>query len=101
MRTKTTTRRAMTTTSSATTTKKRTRKGKTRTRRAGTSDLAAKAAALDAGVRSRVSALAAYGGGVDSASPATPASRVLGDRVLCVTADSPSYPDRHRDLAIG
>jgi uncharacterized protein len=25
---------------------------------------------------------------------------VLGDRALCVTADSPSYPSRHRELAV-
>src|SRR4029434_8196107 len=32
---------------------------------------------------------------------AVPAARVLADRSICITADSPSYPDRHRDLAIG
>ena len=31
----------------------------------------------------------------------SPPTRVLGERALCVTADSPSYPDHHRDLAIG
>ena len=45
--------------------------------------------------------LVAYSGGVDSAFLAVTATRVLGDRALCVTADSPSYPDHHRDLAIG
>ena len=47
------------------------------------------------------SVLVAYSGGVDSAFLAVTATRVLGERALCVTADSPSYPDRHRDLAIG
>lgn len=45
--------------------------------------------------------LVAYSGGVDSAFLGITAKRVLGDRAICVTADSPSYPDRHRDLAIG
>ena len=43
------------------------------------------------------SVLVAYSGGVDSAFLAITAARVLGPRALCVTADSPSYPDRHRD----
>src|SRR5437870_49825 len=44
--------------------------------------------------------IVAYSGGVDSAYLAYVASRTLGDRALAVTADSPSYPDRHRRLAI-
>ena len=47
------------------------------------------------------SVLVAYSGGVDSAFLGITASRILGDRALCITADSPSYPDHHRDLAIG
>mgnify|MGYP003694733219 CR=1 FL=1 len=47
------------------------------------------------------SVLVAYSGGVDSAYLAVTAPGMLGDRALCVTADSPSYPDHHRDLAIG
>ena len=43
----------------------------------------------------------AYSGGVDSAFLGVTATRLLGQQALCVTADSPSYPDRHRDLAIG
>jgi uncharacterized protein len=43
--------------------------------------------------------IVAYSGGVDSAYLAWAATRVLGSRALCVTADSPSYPDRHRLLA--
>ena len=43
--------------------------------------------------------IVAYSGGVDSAYLAWAATRVLGRRALCITADSPSYPDRHRTLA--
>ena len=46
------------------------------------------------------SVVVAYSGGVDSAYLAYVASRTLGDRALAVTADSPSYPERHRALAI-
>ena len=37
---------------------------------------------------------------MDSAYLAWAATRVLGPRAHCVTADSPSYPDRHRQLAL-
>ena len=46
------------------------------------------------------SLIVAYSGGVDSAYLAHLATDVLGPRALCVTADSPSYPDRHRQLAL-
>ncbi len=46
------------------------------------------------------SVVVAYSGGVDSAYLACIANRTLGDRALAVTADSPSYPARHRQLAI-
>jgi uncharacterized protein len=46
------------------------------------------------------SVIVAYSGGVDSAYLACVASRTLGDRALAITADSPSYPERHRRLAI-
>src|SRR2546423_13297077 len=46
------------------------------------------------------SVVVAYSGGVDSAYLAYVASRTLGDNALAVTADSPSYPERHRRLAI-
>jgi pyridinium-3,5-biscarboxylic acid mononucleotide sulfurtransferase len=46
------------------------------------------------------SVIVAYSGGVDSAYLAYAASRTLGDRALAITADSPSYPERHRRLAI-
>jgi uncharacterized protein len=46
------------------------------------------------------SVVVAYSGGVDSAYLAWVASRALGARALAVTADSPSYPERHRRLAL-
>jgi uncharacterized protein len=61
----------------------------------------AKAAALEARLAALGSVVVAYSGGVDSAFLAVTAARVLGSRSICITADSPSYPDRHRDLAIG
>ena len=64
-------------------------------------DLASKAAALESRLASLGSVLVAYSGGVDSAFLGVTAARVLGERAICITADSPSYPDRHRDLAIG
>ncbi len=45
------------------------------------------------------SVLVAFSGGVDSAYLAVTAAQVLGDRALAVTAESPSYPDAHRQLA--
>jgi len=46
------------------------------------------------------SAVVAFSGGVDSAYLAWAATEVLGAAALCVTADSPSYPDHHRQLAL-
>ena len=46
------------------------------------------------------SVLVAFSGGTDSAYLAWVATDVLGQRALCVTADSPSYPSRHRELAL-
>lgn len=45
------------------------------------------------------SVIVAFSGGVDSAYLAYVATHVLGPHALCVTADSPSYPDSHRQLA--
>src|SRR5688572_8910057 len=45
------------------------------------------------------SVIVAFSGGVDSAYLAWAATRVLGPRAICITADSPSYPDHHRQLA--
>jgi uncharacterized protein len=47
------------------------------------------------------SVIVAFSGGVDSAFLAWAATDVLGaERALCITAESPSYPDRHRQLAL-
>jgi uncharacterized protein len=46
------------------------------------------------------SVIVAFSGGVDSAYLAWVATQVLGSSALCVTADSPSYPDHHRQLAL-
>ncbi|CAN5399019.1 ATP-dependent sacrificial sulfur transferase LarE [soil metagenome] len=62
--------------------------------------LHAKEAALHDSLAARSSLIVAYSGGVDSAYLAYAATHVLGARALCVTADSPSYPDRHRELAL-
>src|SRR6516162_613379 len=64
------------------------------------SEPAAKERALSAALASLDSVIVAYSGGVDSAYLAYVASRTLGDRAVAVTADSPSYPERHRALAI-
>ena len=46
------------------------------------------------------SVIVAFSGGVDSAYLAWAATQVLGPAALCVTAESPSYPDHHRQLAL-
>jgi uncharacterized protein len=46
------------------------------------------------------SIIVAYSGGVDSAYLACVAHDTLGDQALAVTADSPSYPERHRQMAV-
>jgi uncharacterized protein len=63
-------------------------------------DVLAREAALLGRLGRLNSLIVAYSGGVDSAYLAWAAARVMGDRVLCVTADSPSYPERHRAMAI-
>jgi len=60
----------------------------------------AKEHALTETLTSLGSVVIAYSGGVDSAYLAVVAHRTLGDRAIAVTADSPSYPERHRRLAI-
>jgi uncharacterized protein len=62
--------------------------------------LRAREAALFARLRGLPSLVVAYSGGVDSAFLAWAAMRALGDQALSVTADSASYPDRHRQMAI-
>jgi uncharacterized protein len=73
---------------------------KTPRRRTGTSSVDSKADALSRELGALPSLIVAYSGGVDSAYLALAATRVLGSRALCITADSPSYPERHRRLAI-
>jgi uncharacterized protein len=51
-------------------------------------------------LRTLPSLVIAYSGGVDSAYLAWAASRLLGRRALAVTADSPSYPAHHREMAL-
>ena len=68
---------------------------------AAASDLPERTAgALYAALEQFPGLIVAYSGGVDSAYLAWAATQVLGPRTLCITADSPSYPERHRALAI-
>ena len=60
----------------------------------------AKEVALSRTLTSLGAVVVAYSGGVDSAYLALVANRILGARALAVTADSPSYPERHRRLAL-
>jgi uncharacterized protein len=64
------------------------------------STLREREAALFARLRALPSLVVAYSGGVDSAYLAWAAQQVLGDRALAVTADSASYPERHRQMAL-
>jgi uncharacterized protein len=45
------------------------------------------------------SVVVAFSGGTDSAYLAWVATAVLSEQAHCITADSPSYPSRHRELA--
>jgi uncharacterized protein len=69
--------------------------------RAGAADLDSKEAALYDTLAELPSLIIAYSGGVDSALLAYAATRVLGRQALCITAESPSYPERHREIALG
>ena len=70
------------------------------TRPAAADDLKRREAALMERLGQLPTLIVAYSGGVDSAYLAWAAQRVLGDRALAVTADSPSYPERHRAMAV-
>jgi uncharacterized protein len=63
-------------------------------------DLGSKAARLATRLGSFDSVLVAYSGGTDSAYLAWVATEALGNRALCITAESPSYPEHHRELAL-
>ena len=67
---------------------------------AGDDAAARKAAALRRLLATFDAAIVAYSGGADSAFLASEAHAVLGPRALAITADSPSYPERHRRLAV-
>ena len=67
---------------------------------AGIDPLHQREAALFARLRALSSVVVAYSGGVDSAYLAWAATEALGSRAVAVTADSPSYPARHRAMAI-
>jgi pyridinium-3,5-biscarboxylic acid mononucleotide sulfurtransferase len=77
-----------------------TKKKKTTGIRTKTSSAADKATRLQEILASYKSVLVAFSGGVDSAYLAIAAAATLGPRALAVTADSPSYPDTHRRLAL-
>ena len=65
-----------------------------------TGELAARERRLHDLLASFDSVIVAFSGGVDSAYLAWSATQILGPGALCITADSPSYPDHHRRLAI-
>jgi pyridinium-3,5-biscarboxylic acid mononucleotide sulfurtransferase len=67
----------------------------------GAADLDRKRAALHDLLGEWRSIVLAYSGGVDSAYLAYAATQVLGHAALCITADSASYPERHRSIALG
>jgi len=65
-----------------------------------TSDLDSKSRRLGDILSGADSVIVAFSGGVDSAYLAWAATQALGPAALCVTAESPSYPDHHRQLAL-
>lgn len=67
---------------------------------AGSGPLRDREAALFARLRALPSLIVAYSGGIDSAFLAWAATEAIGSRALAVTADSASYPERHRAMAL-
>jgi pyridinium-3,5-biscarboxylic acid mononucleotide sulfurtransferase len=67
---------------------------------AADAQLGEKLAVLSARLAACDSLIVAYSGGVDSAYLAFMAARTLGAQALAVTAESPSYPERHREMAL-
>ncbi|MGE5246460.1 MAG: ATP-dependent sacrificial sulfur transferase LarE [Betaproteobacteria bacterium] len=65
-----------------------------------TEEVRRKEQALADSLSSLGAVIVAYSGGVDSAYLAYVAHRTLGDRAVAVTAESPSYPEHHRRLAL-
>jgi len=63
-------------------------------------ELKEKESRLRSGLESAGRLLVAFSGGVDSSYLAYAAHRVLGARALAVTAESVSYPNSHREMAI-
>src|ERR1051325_3133418 len=88
------------TTPTAKTTSTTTRKRKTTVTTTKTHSTPGKARRLQEILASYKSVLVAFSGGVDSAYLAIAAAATLGPRALAVTADSPSYPETHRRLAL-
>ena len=82
------------------TTRKKTKTTTRTTTGTTSSPVAGKAARLREILCGYQSVLVAFSGGVDSAYLAIAASQTLGSKALAVTADSPSYPDTHRQLAL-
>jgi len=87
----------MTTTTSTTTSS--TTKKRRSTSEHGSSGAALKEQRLRELLSGFSSAIVAFSGGVDSAYLSVVATQVLASGALCVTADSPSYPEHHRSLA--
>ena len=83
----------------STTSTRSTRKRRTSTSDHGSSGAADKDQRLRELLSGFSSAIVAFSGGVDSAYLSVVATQVLGPGALCVTADSPNYPEHHRSLA--